>query len=82
MIIGNLFNEQMGSFKSLMEYVSKCGWNLDVYESGDNWFVMGGEKVLLQTDNYELVEVFIYSMGLGMKAISKVGYERLMKTIE
>lgn len=77
MIDMKLLLSKMESIEKVTTELNQSIWYLSIDKADNYWLIFAGDSLLLHTDNEELVKVFIYALGLGMKSISSIGNERL-----
>ena len=55
----------IGTLEDGINLIDEFFWNITVENHNGEWFVKGGEKVLLHTDSKDTVDSFIYGMALA-----------------
>lgn len=58
-----------GKLENGMVRVNELAWDITVVQNESQWFVRGGEKVLLITDSADAVQAFLYGMALSYAVI-------------
>lgn len=59
----------LGSLEKALETINEENWQIKIEQKGDNWIIKNGDEILLFTDNYEAIEVFLYGMGLTSQVV-------------
>lgn len=68
--------EHIGSIDEAISLSNKFYWNIEIKQVNNTWMVLGGEKVILQVDNQETLEAFLYGLGLAYSVFSPLEIER------
>jgi len=70
-----------GTLEGGVALANELYWNLSIAQNGRDWYVLGGEKVILQTDSQDVVNAFIYGMGLAYGVLPKPIFHKLREEV-
>ena len=59
------YHVREGTLDGAIAQANQLYWNLSVIKEGQLWLVYAGEDMILQTESRELVDAFLYGMGLA-----------------
>lgn len=65
----NWLESHVGSLDKGVELARRLFWPLHVERETNKWFVMSAEQVILSSDSEEVVNAFLYGMGLAYAGI-------------
>ena len=63
-------------------YANELGWYLSVNTDGKRWVIRSGSSAILQTDNKEVADAFLYAFGLAYSIIPESLFAELRTAIE
>ena len=66
----NWLESHVGSMEAGIELIKKLYWPIHFFQHDDGiWYVMSAESVILSTDSREVLDAFLYGMGLAYAGI-------------
>lgn len=78
----NWLESHVGSLDAGVKLAKKLHWPLHVEQEGKTWFVMSAEQVILSSDSQEVVNAFLYGMGLAYAGIPEDLIDNLSNELE
>jgi hypothetical protein len=64
-----------------LELANQLYWNLSIVQTESEWYVYGGEKVILRTDSRDAVDAFLYGMGLAYGILPEYIFKQLREYV-
>ncbi|KAB2860770.1 MAG: hypothetical protein F9K46_09425 [Anaerolineae bacterium] len=55
----------LGSIGKAIEFANDFLWNLSLTHDGEQWYIKSNEQIIFQSASRELVDAFLYGMGLA-----------------
>ncbi len=77
----DMYHIPSGTLEGGIALANDLYWNISIVESKQQWFVLGGEKVIFKTDSHEALEAFLYGMGLAYGAIPEQAFQNLCEEV-
>lgn len=68
-----------GTVEGTASVANRLYWNITWQKEGDLWVIRSGEGAVMSTDSYEVVEAFLYGMGLAYVDLPPGSFENLVR---
>lgn len=65
-----------------IEIANELYWNITAFPSGQEWYVYSGEKAVLHTDSREVVDAFLYGLGLAYAVLPEPVFTHLREEVK
>jgi hypothetical protein len=58
-------DSHIGTIEEAVDLLNSFHWNISIRQSEEVWYVLGGEKVIFQSNQRDSVDAFLYGLALG-----------------
>ena len=71
-----------GRLEGALELANQLYWNLTVERGQEYWVVFSGEKAILRTDSQDVLDAFLYGLGLAYGCLPIEIFARLKEHVK
>lgn len=77
----NWLETHIGTLEDAVQLAKKLYWPLHIERENDKWYIMSAEQVILSSNSREVIDSFLYGMGLAYAGIPEDLLEKLREDL-
>jgi hypothetical protein len=74
-------DSHIGTIEQAINLLNSFHWNISIRQNEEVWYVLGGDKVIFQSDQRDSVDTFLYGLALGYAVLPAHLQEEVKSTV-